>query len=302
MILLIIISIIIIVLLLAQLTITIATNKVCKPKARSWEETKEIESQYEQWNDYDNLEKSDLDFTLDDNYLIHGTFIKAPKESNKYIIFTHGFRYSRLGGVKYIDIFRENNYNIYLYDLRNHGMNKHNGIIEMGEREYKDLAQIIDKVYEKFGNDIILGLHGESLGAFTSMYVTTIREDKINFVIEDCGYSYTRDELVYQMKQQMKLPRSFYNLVENHAKNKYNQHWGDMDLRPILKKCEIPMLFIHGKADLFTPPIMAQELFDAHKGFKMLCLIDGAKHAQSVVTDYKKYKETVNKFLTHLGY
>lgn len=281
-------------------TIRTAVNKVCSPKVRSWEETKKIESEYEQWDNYDSLEKEDLDFTLDDGYLIHGTFIKSKEKSNKYIILTHGFRYSRLGGVKYIDIFRENNFNIYLYDLRNHGKNKHDGIIQMGEQEHKDLAIIIDRIYDKFGDDIILGLHGESLGAFSSMYVTTLRSDKIKFIIEDCGYSYTRDELIYQMKRQMKMPVFFYNRIEKYALKKYNQHWADMDLKPILKNCEIPMLFVHGKSDSFTPPRMAQELFNSHKGYKMLLLVDDAEHAKSVVTDYKKYKNTVNKFLKNI--
>lgn len=278
-----------------------SVNKVCNPKVRSWEETQKIESEYDQWSIYDKIEKEDLNFTLDDGYLIHGTFIKAKTESNKYIILTHGFRYSRLGGVKYIEIFRENNYNIYIYDLRNHGKNKRGGIIQMGEGEHKDLAQIIDKMYNKFGEDIQLGLHGESLGAFSSMYVTTIRKDKIKFVIEDCGYSYTRDELLYQLKERMKLPKFFYYKVEKYALKKYNQHWATMDLRPILKESTIPMLFIHGKADTFTPPKMAKELYESHNGFKKLCLIDNAEHAQSVVTDPIKYKKAVTDFLKSIN-
>ena len=103
--------IIILVFVIIQITANTALNKVCNPKVRSWEETREIESAYKEWNNYDDLKKEDLSFTLDDGYLINGTFIKAPKESNKYIILTHGFRYSRLGGVKYVDIFRERNFN-----------------------------------------------------------------------------------------------------------------------------------------------------------------------------------------------
>lgn len=296
------ILIIILCFIIIRISVVIAAKKVCSPKVRTWQETKEIESQYEQWSIYDKIEKEELNFELNDGYLIHGTFIQAPIPSNKYIILTHGFRYSRLGGVKYLKIFLENNYNIYLYDLRNHGKNNLDGIIQMGEIEYKDLAQIIDKFYEKFGSDIILGLHGESLGAFTSMMVTKIRADKINFVIEDCGYSYTRDELIYQMHRQLKMPTSFYELVSRYAKSKYNQHWDDMDLKPVLKNCDVPILFIHGKNDKFTPPIMAKQLYDVHKGFKMLCYVEGASHAQSVVTDPKLYKDTVNKFLKEIGY
>ncbi len=293
--------IIILVFVIIQITANTALNKVCNPKVRSWEETREIESAYKEWNNYDDLKKEDLSFTLDDGYLINGTFIKAPKESNKYIILTHGFRYSRLGGVKYIEIFRERNFNIYLYDLRNHGMNEPGGIITMGEKEHKDLIQIIDKMYQKFGDNIILGLHGESLGAFSSIMASSYREDKIKFVIEDCGYSYTRDELIYQLKRQMKMPVAFYNLVSKKAKRKYNLHFDEMDLKPLLKKTAIPMLFFHGKNDTFTPPRMAEELYNAHNGIKKICLIDGAEHAQSVVTDFQLYKDTVNDFFDEIG-
>lgn len=47
---------------------------------------------------------------------------------------------------------------------------------------------------------------------------------------------------------------------------------------------------------------MAKELFDAHNGYKKLCYIENAGHAQSVVTDYKLYTETVNSFLQEIGY
>lgn len=275
-------------------------KKVCFPAVRSWEETKEIESKYDEWSDYDSIEKEDLNFTLDDGYLIHGTFIKSKEESNKYIILTHGFRYSRLGGVKYVNIFRNLGYNIYLYDLRNHGKNVHGGIITMGEQEYKDLAIIIDRIYNKFGNNIQLGLHGESLGAFSSMFVTSLRANKIKFIIEDCGYSYTRDELLHQTNRQ-KLPKWMYYRIEKYALKKYNQHWKDMDAKKVLKSCTIPMLFMHGGADTFTPPKMAQELYDSHAGYKQICIIEGAEHAQSVVTDYKKYKETVNNFIKNIN-
>lgn len=288
--------------IIIRTSVVVAAKRVCLPKVRSWEETKEIESQYELWNNYEKIDKEDLNFTLEDGYLIHGTFIKSPTPSNKYIILSHGYRYSRLGGVKYIDIFRSRNYNIYLYDLRNHGQNVLGGVIGMGEQEHKDLAQIIDGFYNKFGQDIILGLHGESLGAFTSMMAIKLREDKIKFVIEDCGYSSTREELIYQMKHRNKMPLSFYNLVATYAKNKYNQNWNDMDLRPILSNSTTPILFIHGEKDSFTPPIMAKELYDSHNGFKKLLYIEDAEHAQSVVTDPTLYRETVYSFLEKIGY
>ncbi len=298
--LIIILSILIIIYIAYRAIINNTIKKVCFPTVRSWEETREIESQYEQWADFDSIKKEDLNFTLDDGYLIHGTFIKSKEESNKYIILTHGFRYSRLGGVKYVNIFRELNYNIYLYDLRNHGQNVRGGIITMGEQEHKDLAIIIDKMYEKFGNNIQLGLHGESLGAFSSLYVTKLRADKIKFIIEDCGYSYTRDELLHQTNRQ-KLPKWMYYRIEKYARKKYNQHWADMDAKKVLKNCTIPILFMHGGNDTFTPARMAQELFDAHGGYKSICIIEGAEHAQSVVTDYNKYKKTVNKFITNIN-
>ena len=92
--------------IIIRTSVVVAAKRVCLPKVRSLEETKEIESQYELWNNYEKIDKEDLNFTLEDGYLIHGTFIKSPTPSNKYIILSHGYRYSRLGGVKYIDIFK----------------------------------------------------------------------------------------------------------------------------------------------------------------------------------------------------
>jgi uncharacterized protein len=41
----------------------------------------------------------------------------------------------------------------------------------MGYQESKDLNEVINQVYDKFGKDIVLGLQGVSMGASTSLMV-----------------------------------------------------------------------------------------------------------------------------------
>jgi len=287
--------IIVILILVVFLTGDIIARKVIYPTRTTLSKAKKMEQDSGNWKDYDSKDKEELDFTLSDGYMLHGTMVYNDRTSKKFVIHTHGFSFNRYGGVKYVDTFADAGYNVYLYDLRSHGMNGR-GMVGMGEQESKDLVELIRLFKDKFGADIILGLHGESLGAFSSLIALVSKPD-IKFCIEDCSYSDTETELKFQFKQQ-KIPTFLYPEVRWNAKVLYKQHWADYDAREAVKNTNIPILFIHGEADQFTPPYMAKDLFDACSSKnKKLVYFEGANHAQSMSSNPERYARIVKDFI-----
>jgi hypothetical protein len=295
-ILLIILSLIILLLIVAD----VSSRKVLFPKHRTLKMSEEIvREEDEEWRDFDKKDTEEVDFILNDNYVIHGTMVYNDRDSKNFIIHTHGFRFTRHGGIKYLDAFFNAGYNVYMYDLRSHGSNVR-GPIGMGEAESDDLAQIINLFKIKYGSDITLGLHGESLGAFTSLMVLK-NKPAIDFIIEDCAYSDTIREIKFQMGRN-KIPPFLFKLVVLVARLKYKQHWSDYDARMMVKTATLPICFIHGNKDTFTPPYMAKDLYEAcdFKENKILLYFEGAGHAQSEKSNPQRYVDEVKSFIDNL--
>jgi pimeloyl-ACP methyl ester carboxylesterase len=294
-------SIILLILIILLIMADIFSRKVLYPTHRTLQMSEEIVKEEEEWRDFDSKDTEEVDFVLNDNYIIHGTMVYNDRKSKKFIIHTHGFRFTRHGGIKYLDAFFNAGFNVYIYDLRSHGQNAR-GPIGMGEAESDDLAQIIKLFTIKYGPDITLGLHGESLGAFTSLMVLKYRSD-IDFVIEDCAYSDTIRELKYQMGRNH-LPSFMFELVVLMARVKYKQHWKDYDARKVVESSKVPICFIHGTDDTFTPPTMAKDLYEAckFKDNKKLVYFKGAAHANSEKSDPKRYVDEVKSFINDLNF
>lgn len=293
------ITIVLSMLILIIIVADVSSRKVIYPLHKSLKMSEIIVKEEDEWRDFDNKDKEEVDFILNDNYIIHGTMVYNDRNSKKFIIHTHGFGFTRYGGIKYLNAFFNVGYNVYLYDLRSHGANI-SGPVGMGEVESDDLAQIIRLFKIKYGSDTILGLHGESLGAFTSLMVLKYKPS-IAFIIEDCSYSDTIRELKYQMKRNRISPFMF-KIVVLVARVKYGQHWSDYDARNIVKSTNIPICFIHGNKDTFTPAWMARDLYEAcdFKENKELIYFDGAGHAKSETSDPQKYVNEIKSFIKNL--
>ena len=143
-----------------------------------------------------------------------------------------------------------------------------------------------------------LGLHGESLGAATTVAVLRYAP-AVDFAVADCGFAEITPVLVGGLKA-MKLPGWVVHLAGVCAKLRYGYSYGEM--RPIdsLAESQVPILFIHGAADDFITPDHSRRMFDAARGEKQLVLIPGASHAMSVLTNPRMYADAVGAFLKEL--
>ena len=229
-----------------------------------------------------------------DGYELHATYVPNAEETSRYVILTHGYTDNRLGMMKYMKIYFDAGYNCIIYDIRDHGENARS-FCTYSIRESQDLISMINDTYERYGKDIFLGLHGESLGAATTVRAMMYHPD-VKFAVADCGFADIENVLEGVMKYSH-LPVSALKAASKMAKLKYGYEFSEM--RPIdaLADNKVPFLFIHGENDTFILPDNSRRMKEATAGYAELHLIPGAKHANSVLTDPEKYAEYVKEFL-----
>ena len=260
-------------------------------EARKWQE-----DHYDlSW--YDPLEKTEYQVTSYDGYVLNAELIRNPIPADKYVLLSHGYTDNRFGALKYTKMYLDLGFHVIVYDLRGHGENEPT-FCTYSVRERKDLIALIQDCRDRY-QPAVLGIHGESLGAATSI---ACLEDKpqIDFVVADCGFSDISNVLKGGVKS-MHLPEGLVPLASVCARLRYGYSY-DM-MRPIdsLADNEIPILFIHGAGDSFILPENSERMEKETKGYSELHLIPGAAHAASVLTAPEEYQEIVEAFLAHIN-
>ena len=246
---------------------------------------------------FDNLEKEAGVFTSYDGYKLHTLMLHNPQPTNRYVLISHGYTDNHIGSLKYTKLYLDAGFNVLLYDLRGHGENA-DTFCTYSIREAKDIAALVQDFRNHFGTDVLLGIHGESLGAAASIACLKYQPD-IQFVVADCAFS----EIISVMKNglhQMHLPAWLVYPASLWTKVRFGFSYQEM--RPIdsLKASTVPILFIHGEQDSFIFPVHSLQLQKAAHGYSEVHLIPGAGHAASVLTDPETYSHIVRSFLTHI--
>ncbi len=244
---------------------------------------------------FNDIKREPYEIKLSDGYVIHSDYINN-NNSKKFVIIVHGYTWTKEGSLKYAKLFYELGYSIVFYDTRGHGLNKH-GKVMMGYLEKKDLHEIIQDTYKRFGNDIFLGLHGESLGAATTL-LSCEYKDKIDFIVSDCAFADLGYLLEYQAKKNH-IWKIFLN--QSFKFFKLNNGYNPREIRPVdaIKDNEVPLLIIHGESDTFIPCEHAMMINDnAVNCYKELHLIKGAEHSSSIIVDTENYKDILKSFLS----
>ena len=120
---------------------------------------------------------------------------------------------------------------------------------------------------------------------------------KIDFIVNDCGYSELLPVLRWKVKTGFHLPGFLADWAVPYCKLLFG--FGFDEVRPIdrLKNNEIPICFVHGTDDNFTAHWHSEKMYKANKGYKELHLFDGVDHADCIVSDPKRYLEMMKNFV-----
>lgn len=251
---------------------------------------------------YNSTSKEDITLKSFDGLNLTSTLIMNENPTNKFIVLVHGVSICYVGSLKYFDIFYKNGFNILIVNQRRHGKSE-GKYSSYGFYEKYDVNMWIEYLKSRFGNDIILGLHGESMGAGTVMETIPLN-DSIKFVIEDCGYSNFHELIGFQITHAYKnrLVRKILrpSLIFANFFMKTKAKFSMKKIVPIdiVSSTSLPMMFVHGKEDYFVPWYMAVDLYKAKtKGYKELYLVEGAKHAEALEVNKILYEKKIMTFI-----
>ncbi len=222
-------------------------------------------------------------------------FVPGNPENKHYVILSHGYTSTRYGTYKYAALWRKMGYNCVVYENRGHGVNAP-AVTTFGIHESRDLMAVIEDTYERYGKDIHIGLHGESMGS--GLQVMALKhKPTVDFIVNDCGYSEILPVLRWKVKDGFHFPGWLADIASPFGRLLYG-YWFQ-DVRPIdcLKENEIPICFVHGTSDTFTHCWHSEKMYEVNKGYKELHLFEGAEHAECVVVDVVRYQTMLEAFV-----
>lgn len=220
-----------------------------------------------------------------------------PHQSNRYIIISHGVTETKINSIKYMNLFLKRGFNAIIYDHRRHGESG-GKTTSFGHYEKFDLKAVIDWLKKEKGPSLLLGVHGESMGAATMLLYAGMLEDGADFYIADCPFSDLKEQVSYQLKKDFKVIPSLLIPIADlilRFRDKYSiRHVSPIS---VIKNIHHPILFIHSEHDDFILPTMTQELYEQKQGPKMLYLAAEGRHAQSYNENPEEYERMIDKFL-----
>lgn len=232
-----------------------------------------------------------------DGLSLHATMITQSSSTHQWMLGCHGYTSNNQETLTLGRELYAHGFNILVPDARGHGKSEGN-YIGMGWPERLDIVDWVNFIVNQDPKAEIM-LYGISMGAATVMNVAgEPLPQNVKLIIEDCGYSSTWGIFTYQLKSLFKIP-AFPIMHSASLITKLRAGYWISDGSAIdqLKKCDLPMLFIHGSSDSFVPFEMLEEVYNSAQGPKEKYIVPNAAHAMSQYTNEEKYFDTILNFI-----
>lgn len=235
-------------------------------------------------------------------YSIKAVFLK-PLETNNFVVICHGVTENKINSIKYARLFERLGFNSVIYDARRHG-DSGGKTTSFGFYEKIDLKAVVDAIREHINDEnAVIGIHGESMGAATTLLYAGSLKDEADFYVVDCPFSDFTEQLLYLMKKETPLRTSLaIKLADFFLKFRDGYSIRSVSPKEAVQHIEKPVLFIHSLEDDFILPDMTKELYELKNGPKQLKLFDKGPHAQSFNQNAKEYEKVVTDFLKEYGF
>ncbi len=235
-----------------------------------------------------------------DDLTLKGYYLPATTDTNKTVIFGHGYLGKATDMGLYAQYYYEElGYNIFLFDMRGHGKSE-GDYFGFGWHDRLDVLDWIDQVIERVGTNAEIVLHGLSMGAGTMLMASGEElPPQVQAVIADSGYTNVYDLFQYQMNRMYNIP-AFPVLPTTSMVSNIRANYSFYEASAIdqVKKAKVPILYFHGKEDTFVPSRMANELYEETNSHAEIFLYDDAGHGEAYALHKEKYQTRLADFLT----
>lgn len=225
----------------------------------------------------------------------------STKSKGNVAVLVHGYKCEALYMLKLAYIYQGSmNYDVYMPDLHAHG-DTPGDYIQMGWLDRLDVEKLIDQITDSYlakGIQPSIVVHGISMGAATAMMMSgDSLPSSVKCFVEDCGYTSVYDEFRGELKNRFSLPEyPLLPIASMICKAKNGWNFKEASSLEQVKKCNKPMLFIHGDKDKFVPTEMVYRLYDAKPGNKEMWVSKDAAHDQTFSLYPAGYKDKIKSF------
>lgn len=248
----------------------------------------------EKW--YEAIKKEIRWIESKNGYLLHAVHLQ-PLPTNNTVIICHGVTENKVNSFKYARLFEKLGFNSVVYDHRRHGESG-GKTTSFGYYEKIDLQAIVREIREIIGQNAVLGIHGESMGAATTILYAGTFEDEADFHIVDCPFSDFTEQALHVLRREtpfrtmmvLRIASLFLKVRDGYTLNLVSP-------KEVIQNIHNPMLFIHSLEDHFILPYMTEELYEKKSAPKMLKLFEKGAHAKSFNKNPIEYENTIRQFL-----
>ncbi len=215
----------------------------------------------------------------------------------KWAIIFHGFTSGPEGMYHYAYPYGEMGFNCILPSMIGHAQDE-NRYCSMG---YHDRFMGLDWINYilSINPDAEIVLHGESMGAATTMLITGENLPvNVKCAVSDCGFTNAFEEYTHVAKNQISPAITpLLPLISTYSQLRGNFNFKKCSPRDAVKNSVTPTLFVHGEADDFVPFEMLNEVYSACAAEKDYFTVKNSAHAESSTKAPKLYWTNVHNFV-----
>lgn len=228
----------------------------------NWEQHIDFISKRKEWLLQQKME--DVFIKSDDNLKLHATLLRSKSNKNCVICF-HGYTSKGLNDYGSIAKFYiEQGFNMLIVDERAHG-DSEGTYIGFGVLDRYDVVKWVEYAIKRFGNDVNIMLHGDSMGATTVLLASGLNLPKnVKAIVADCGFTSAYDVFSHILKRDYHIPKfPIMNVTEIMKRKKAGYGYNDASTLDAVASTDIPILFVHGDKDDFVPIWMSEKNYEA---------------------------------------
>lgn len=225
--------------------------------------------------------------------------------SVRWVVFAHDYRGSWTEGMEHARHLAEHGYNLLLPELRGHGASG-GDYVGLGWLDRRDLVAWCRDLVARHGQDVEVVLMGRSLGA-TAVCLAAGERDlpgQVRAVVSDSAYVDTWNFLLQRIRYTGLEPHptaDFARLLFRGRKGGYDVAAGDAEAA--VEASELPLLFLHGRADTECSAYHAARLYMAAGGRdagNRLVTFPRAGHCHEALLDPEGFYGAIWSFLDPL--
>lgn len=217
---------------------------------------------------------------------IHGWWI--PAESDRVLLYLHGNGANIGANVSQSSRFHQLGFSVLLIDYRGYG--KSDGDFPTEASVYTDAQAAWDYLIQQGVSPEQIFIYGHSLGGAIAINLATQNPSAAGLIVQS-SFTSMREMATYAKNLEI-FPLNLL-LTQRFDSLQKLQASGSSGEKPL----QVPVLFIHGTADVQVPANMSELLYDAAPEPKQLWLVPDAGHNNVADVAGSEYLRVVRRFV-----